>query len=136
MNKKGFTLIEIIAVVAILGLLGVLITVNLNKLLKDTDDKKCTEFISEVEEAACTYASLTKLDSEGNKLYDANGNRILNCNRSDGSCTFSIEKLYEEGMIDSEVNSCNDEKLTNSNGKKVIVSWDSRTGEKICKYQG
>ena len=133
MNKKGFTLIEIITVVGILGVISILITVNLNNTLKETSMKKCQEFKADVEASACSYASLTKLDASGNKMYDENDNRILNCDRKDGSCTFTLKLLYDEGMIDMDTNPCNEQSLKTNPRGSVTVSWDGN-GEKKCQY--
>lgn len=55
MNKKGLTLIELIAVMVVLGLLALLIVPNVNKLIKDSknDAKRVNE--DNIKQAASMY---------------------------------------------------------------------------------
>ena len=131
MNNKGFTLIEIIVVIAILGIIGVVFTVSLTNTLKKTQESECTDFISEVEEAACMYATLYKKDSNGNIIYDRNGNKELNC-APNTACSFTVWELYTNGMIDSNVNKCTNNNITSSTTAKVNITYSS--GERICTY--
>ncbi len=123
MNKKGFTIIELIAVIAILSIVGVLVTINLTKTMKDTQAKKCTDFKEAVEEAACTYATLS--------VENADGIKIPNCNNRKDGCTYTLKDLIEWDMIDYNENECN--KDIPFDRAYVKVSWDTK-GEKVCEY--
>ena len=118
-KKRGFTLIELLCVVVILGVIGVIITISFTNTLRNSNQKECTDFVTEVEEAACVYVSLS--------------NSEVVCSRNTG-CDVSLNYLVKEGLISSENDKCtnNDIDLTET----VSVRWDSTTGEKICTYNG
>jgi len=52
MNKKGFTVVEVLAVMIILGLLMLLVVPSINKLMKDNDEKKYSTYEKMMEEYA------------------------------------------------------------------------------------
>jgi len=114
-RRKGFTLIELLAVIVVLSTVGVIIGINLSKRLEDTNNKKCEEYIKEVEEAACAYSALP--------------NQSEWCVR--GNCTISVETLVKDGLILSEKDACTNEAPSGT----VSVTWDN-DGEKTCKYIG
>ena len=122
MNKKGFTLIEIISVIAILGIVGVIATISFTKTLKDTQAKSCADFKESVEEAACIYATLNKEDS--------NGVKVPNCNDRINGCVYSLRELINYDMIDYDKNDCNED--LSLDRAYVKVSW--KNGEKVCEY--
>ena len=52
MNKKGFTLIEIIVVIALLAAISVTVGVSMTGLFGKEEDKKYNAYITEIENAA------------------------------------------------------------------------------------
>lgn len=117
-RKKGFTLIEMLMVIAVMGLVGVIITVSLTGTLKDLNQKKCDDFVLEVEEAACVYTNLS--------------NKEIKCTR--GDCDpVPLSILVSEGQIKSETDACTNGELDLD--ATVTISWDA-TGEKKCVYNG
>lgn len=117
MNNKGFTLIELLVVIAIVGSLGTIITISLNKTLKDTNKNACTKFVQEIEEAGCTYAS---------KKF-----KEVPCTRE--KCELTLSTLIKEGLIEDGINDCNGEKIKQD--ETVSVTWNA-DGEKNCHYNG
>ena len=118
MNNKAFALIEIIVVIAILGLMGVVITISLNKTMQTTNQKQCDEFVKKIEDAACTYTSMSKKDV------------VCNRNKCD---PISLNILINEGFIAEETDVCTGKSIDSS--KTVTITWDSN-GEKHCTYNG
>lgn len=116
--KKGFTLIEMLLVVAIIGALGVIITINFTHTLKNTNQKKCDEFVKEVEDAACVYSGLS--------------NKEITCTRNN-CAPIKLDVLVREGKIVSEVDACTNKPIDLQ--KTVTVTWNS-VGEKTCTYNG
>lgn len=104
MNKKGFTLVELMATIGLLAIMSLVIGVNITSILKSTKQNE-EEFNKEqIEKAACVYYS-----SEG-----------LNKN---GSTNITVGKLIESGLLD--------ETYKNENGKITITFNDN---EKKCSY--
>ena len=117
-RKKGFTLIELLMVIAIMGVIGVIVTISFSGTLKNTNQRKCDEFVKEVEDAACVYSGLT--------------NKEVICNRN--NCEpIRLEILVKEGHIKSEKDACTGQDIDLS--ETVTISW-SNEGEKICEYNG
>ena len=117
MNNKGFTLIELLVVIAIVGSLGTIITISLNKTLKNTNDNSCKKFVQEVEEAGCTYAS---------KKF-----KEVPCTRE--KCDLKLSTLIKEGLIEDGIDDCTGKNIDKT--KTVSVTWND-AGEKDCHYNG
>lgn len=110
MNKKGFTLIELMVTVGLLALMGVIIGVNITSILKSTQ-KNEEDFDKETtEKAACVY-----VDSS------ANNKKCLN--RTKPCTEISIKDLTDSGLLD--------ERFISKTGT-ITISWND--GEKICTY--
>lgn len=104
MNKKGFTLIELMVTVGLLALMGVIIGVNITSILKSTQ-KNEEDFDKEtIEKAACVYYSSEELNPSG-------------------STNITVKNLIKSGLLD--------ETYQTENGKITITVNDN---EKICSY--
>lgn len=117
-RKKGFTLIELLLVIAVMGAIGTIITISFSYTLGNTKQKKCDEFVIEMEEAACVYSGLT--DKE------------IICTRNN-CAPIKLEILVKEGLINSEIDACTGNDIDMN--ETVTVSWTS-AGEKKCEYNG
>lgn len=87
MNKRGFTLVELLAVVIILALLALLTSTAVTKLVKDSKEELSDTQIKLIESAAKAWVAdnLDKLPSSG-------------------SCSYiTLGDLKEYGLIDSKV---------------------------------
>ena len=118
MENKGFTLIELLAVIFFVALIGTIVTVNFTGSLHSANQKQCDEFVKEIEDAACVYASLSI-------------NKGV-CNR-DKCDPITLNELVNQGLVEIEKDACtgNDMDLTET----VKVSWNEE-GEKKCEYNG
>lgn len=85
MKNKGFTLIEMIITIALMSIIGIVLSVSLMGVLKNQDEKDYQDFIKIIEESACAYTSLSRVDC-------------------DSGCTVTGSTLVSEGMIDEEIN--------------------------------
>ena len=114
-DNKGFTLIEIIAVIAILGVIGTVFIVSLEKTLNKTQESDCSNFVSSIETAACTYAS-------------------IHCQDREETCSpISLNTLIKEGLITDEVDACTKKAINED--ETVSITWNA-DGEKVCNYNG
>ena len=59
MNKKGFTLIEVIVSIALLAFIGVAVAVSLNRSIKDNTVTNRNEFIEKVKSSSMLYVNNT-----------------------------------------------------------------------------
>lgn len=106
MNKKGFTLVELLATITILILMSVIIGVNITSILKSTENNQKDFDKKQIEKAACVYVDSDSLCSEHN------------CDNN-----VTIEALIKSGLLDESYKSVT--------GTITIT----RTGnKKICKY--
>ena len=84
MNKKGFTLIEILAVIAIIGLLAGIVTMNVTKTGSKAKERLLLTKIKNIEKAAVLYGQdnrnkFTNNDTNNELCIDENDNYISNC---------------------------------------------------------
>lgn len=116
-NKNGFTLIELLTVITLLGLIGTIITINLVNSLHETRVTDCERFVSNIEDSACVYASLSSTD----------------CSRS--NCpAISLDVLIQNGYVDEDkLDACTMKEIDKT--KTVSVTWNA-DGEKKCTYNG
>ena len=75
MNKKGVTLVEIIAVIALIAIVMIIVTPNLMKILSDSNDKTMSIQEKELAEAGLLYLEDHCKNPIGdlkcpNKIYD------------------------------------------------------------------
>ena len=59
MNKKGFTLVEILVSIGLLALLGTVIAISLNRVFKDNNIKNYNEYVEKIKSSAMLYVSNT-----------------------------------------------------------------------------
>ena len=86
MNKKGFTLVELLATIAILVLMSVIIGVNITSILRSTEKQNDDFDKKQIEKAACVYVDSDEL-----------------CPAKDCDSNVTIKKLIEKGLLDEEV---------------------------------
>ena len=115
MNKKGFTLVELLATIAILVLMSLIIGVNITSILKSTEDNEKEFDKNTIEKAACVFA-----DSEVRQKVGFTG-----CGGS--NCTVNISLLVQAGLLNSDYSDI--EKYPNRNVSVIYTD-----GEKTCTY--
>lgn len=110
MNKKGFTLIEVLVSIGLLALLGTIIVVSLNKMFKDNNEKNYNEFVDKVKSAGMLYV---------NNTVD-----IINDLNKSSYRLIEINELINNGYINENlVNPNTGEKI--GKNEKVKVSYNS-----------
>lgn len=109
MNKRGFTLTELLVTIGILAIMSLIVGVNLTSILRSTkkNDKEFEK--KQIEKAACVY-----VDSE-NLCPDKN------CDNN-----VTIQVLIDNGLLDKDV-------YKNYNKtKKITISRSNN--KKTCTY--
>lgn len=91
MNKKGFTLTELILTIGLLAVIGLVIVTNMSGLLEKNKEDNYQNFVKAIEEAACTYIELKTARTYLN---------IDECKTT--GCTIKVKKIVEEGLLTEE----------------------------------
>ncbi|MBO5096373.1 MAG: type II secretion system protein [Bacilli bacterium] len=112
MDKKGFTLVELLATIAILVLMSVIIGVNITSILRSTEKQNDDFDKKQIEKAACVYV-------------DSTLNTYNKCGTKSGTCTsVTVNDLIESGLLDDSYESVK--------SKPVTINWTD--GLKKCTY--
>lgn len=111
MNKKGFTLVEILIVIAILAAISVTVGINMMNIKGQEKDKEYNTYIKNIENAGCLYVEINNIST----------NTFVN-----------IDTLINAGLLRKDViNPKNNKKIQeDSEIKGVNISWDKN--EKKC----
>ena len=135
LNKKGYTLIELLAVILIIGLILVLSTYGIIKAVKSSKGKAATLSEKSIKEAAETYA--TEKNDDSNYWLD------ITDKENKYFCT-TIEELMNKGLLDKKAESTKfkksdfvlvkKNKVTNVNSKAEILTKDKANSDdyKVC----
>lgn len=118
MNKKGYTLIELIAVIIIIGLIATIVIMNFDKSIGKSDNKKIASFKQDMEKAACVFVDLHENETFKNTCYPSR------------SCNVTAAQLISSGMIIEDTI----DPVTNAKVNKnltINVSWNNE-GTKTC----
>lgn len=112
-NKKGFTLIELIATIGIMILIGLVIVNNMSGILSKQNDEEYESFKKKLEDGACIYVE-TKWDNEKRR----------SC-KSSNACFVSVDELIQEGSIEDNLKDPSTGNLVTKNKDKykVSVQW-------------
>ena len=103
MNKKGFTLIELIITIALLGIISLLSFVAVNKVIEKSKENNCKSLVSNIEMAATEYVSDHRYERSFAQAARNNSNIYVI------SVADLIAKNYLQGPI---INPFTNEKLT------------------------
>lgn len=118
MNKKAFTLIELIMVIVILGVIAMIAVPTVNSIIKDSKKKAYDEQIALITDTAKTYMS--KYDSETG----TNNSLKLPKDTSSSYC-LTIETIKKSGLLSNE-------NIQNPN----YVAGSSKVDEKTKIFNG
>ena len=135
LNRKGYTLIELLAVILIIGLILVLSTYGIIKAVKSSKEKVTTLSEKSIKEAAETYA--TEKNDDSNYWLD------ITDKENKYFCT-TIEELMNKGLLDKKAESTKfkksdfvlvkKNKVTMVNSKAEILTKDKANSDdyKVC----
>ncbi len=124
MNKKGFTLIELIAVVVILSLIALVVFPAVNSVIRNSREKAYESQINTLVKAAeeCTYENPAILPSKGETTK-------LNLNCLTGGCTINGVNI-EGGYINED--DIKDPRKTSKNIEGcIVINYKETTNQTI-----
>ena len=93
MNKKGFTLVELLAVVALLGIISVIIIPVSINTLKDAKKRAFKQQIVEISKAAKMYYQEELADSENDHAY-------LDLSKESDRNKLQVKSIIKAGIVD------------------------------------
>ena len=108
MNRKGFTLIELIATIALLGIIVTISFISINKVIEQSKENDCESLLKSIKTAANDYASDKRYSESINSIV-ANG--------------ITVQDLIEGEYISNPVNPYNKSEI-NPNYIKITYSFN------------
>ena len=124
MNKKGFTLVELLATLVILGIVVGIAIIGITGVFKNTKAKTENVFVSTLEDALDIY-----LDSDARRLSFSSTSMCTSKNiyESSSNLTFNdvINSNYSPLQENDLVNPANEAVVCNSNAKVDIYRDDN-----------
>lgn len=124
MNKKGFTLVEVIIVLAILSLLLLILVPNIFVLVEKNNVKSCNSLKDNIESAAKMYVTANKYKL-GITCYDA-------ANADATTKKITLQTLIDSGDLTPDnsgkiINPINNTEITTDNIVKVTYDCTTKT---------
>ena len=129
MNKKGFTLIEVIMVIAIITILSLILIPNVMVLINENKKRSCEKMIDNIESAAKMYVNQNKYELG----FDCVDNKTKE---------ITLKTLVDAGYLGGElVNPINKEKIDLKSEVSVTYSCANKAFTYVvegieCSEQG
>lgn len=137
MNKKGFTLIEIIAVLAILAILSLFVTPSIIRFRKNMVEKTYESRVNMINSAALEWANDNLIDVHSH----VSSNYDNQTTRDDVNCLYVkikdlINNGYLSGSDDNRTVMKNPINNTNMNEKEVCIRYNTNNvlNRKLISY--
>ena len=160
MNRKGFTLIEMLAVIVILATTSILVGININAMIEKNRQKERTDYRKTICDAALSILSYEKykegtinIDVGGveqtyNFAYDSEGRKTsLERCMQEKKCVIRIRGLIYAGILSEKLeNKYEKEPLidtldyvdnatgTTNNNASIVIEITPRTGMRKCNF--
>lgn len=120
MNKKGFTLVEVIVVIAIIALLLLILVPNVFVMINKNNEKSCNSLINNIESAAKIYVTNNKY------------NLAFGCNVTNNTKEITLQTLIDTGDLTTDstetiINPVTDEEIPLTT--IIKVTYDCSTKE-------
>ncbi len=133
MNKKGFTLVEILAVVIVLAIIMIIVIPNIGNVFNNAKDKisdlEKKNIVDASEMIIMEIANCEISVSNYNYLFDKNVTKCSEMNDDIiGTVTTTIEKLKEKDLFSDPGNKCSGSiNITTNNNFKISVDTNNVT---------
>ncbi|MGN1312181.1 MAG: prepilin-type N-terminal cleavage/methylation domain-containing protein [Bacilli bacterium] len=122
MNKKGFTLIEVIVVIVIIVILSLILIPNVMLFINKNNINSCEKLITNIESSAKIYVSENKYD--------------LGFDCSDSSKTITLQTLVDEGDLSSPITNPITKADIDLNKTTVTVTYNCNNKTFTYKVEG
>lgn len=113
MNRKGFTLIELIVTIALLAVVSIISFVSITNIINDSKEKNCNNLVKSIKSATKDYIS------------DNRYNDVFVSNVTDDTYYMSAKILTDENYLSSPITNPFDNKTDISNYIKIKVEYNS-----------
>lgn len=120
-NKKGFTLIEVIVVIVIIVILSLILIPNVMLFINKNDINSCEKLITNIESSAKIYVSENKYN--------------LGFDCSNTSKTITLQQLVEEGDLSSPIINPKTKEPIDLNKTEIKVKVTYNCDNKIFTYK-
>ena len=118
MNRKGYTLIELIVVIALVSIIGTFGVVGLSKVIANSKNERYVEMIESLKSASNTYIAI--YPEKEKKLY------------SDAVLIIPIADLQESLLIDKDLKNPKDNSLVTG---CVKLTYSNKINYEVCPYE-
>lgn len=128
MNKKGYTLIEILIVIAIISTVGIVATISLNQVMSNSKQEQYNNLVQDIKLSANTFLTIYEKDesvknpynddiwsSELSKLYNNSGYSI---------CIY-LSTLQEALLLEENLKDPRNNKIIDPEKTKVVIKYES-----------
>lgn len=95
-NKRGFTLVELLAVVVVLGIIGSIVTMSVMNIKKNASDDVFEKLQKEIEDLGPEIYTHEMIS--GDKVAP---NSFYNMYKNEGEFIITVEELQNKGYLDS-----------------------------------
>lgn len=133
MNKRGFTLIELIATILLIVLSSTVVVINLGG-----STSKQEQSVEEKNNKRITEVACNAVDSINIKTI-ANFTRDECMAKPSGQCRITLTKLIKNGLIDGyaayDDTGLDIQTKLNTNSSYVAIFWDNDGGYKVKKCE-
>lgn len=136
-NKKGFTLVEVVIVVVLLGLLIALVAPNLSKIDERQRQKALESKITGIETAAASWAQDHQSDpswvrSVKCNTEEKNGTTEVDCDK----ITITVQKLVDDKYYSADETNKVTNPVTKYDMKSHRIIIEKKYGQFYGIYQG
>ena len=131
MNKRGFTIMELLLVLLIMGMVFTTASVGINHIISIKNEKEFGVFKEQIENAACVFVDLN--ESQQKKIL-LSGETVENC-KKDSSCLLTTKDLLESGLINGTIINPYNKKSVQDSNYLISVTWDDGLKKCVLQYE-
>lgn len=109
MNKKGFTLVELLAIVVLIGVIAAVAVPNITKEINNNEKEQENQLNKKIENASKLYAAKYHAD------------KLINDSRT-GDIIFYLSDLEDDGVLSLSKDECTDKDTKTKKTAKILIN--------------